>query len=162
MAEDDAGNERLQEAAMTSIRRVTVILALIVSLVMAFGSAATAGGRPFTIPLSGANEVSPAGVPNQGDPDGSGTAVLTVNPGQEEVCWTIDVTGVEPITAAHIHVAPVTAPGPVVVPLSPSTGGCVHVDRALARALITSPDDYYVNVHNVPYPSGALRGQLGR
>jgi hypothetical protein len=59
------------------------------------------------------------GEPNQGDLDGSGTAHLTVNPGTSEVCWTIEVTRVEPITEAHIHKAPSTTNGPVVVPFAP-------------------------------------------
>lgn len=102
------------------------------------------------------------GIPNQGDPDGVGTATLRINPGLGQVCWTITVSGVEPITAAHIHIGPPTAPGPVVVPLNPYTGGCTDVDRALALAIIHDPGAYYVNVHNRPYPAGALRGQLGR
>jgi CHRD domain len=87
---------------------------------------------------------------------------LRINPGLGEVCWTITVTGVDPITAAHIHVAPPTAPGPVVVPLNPYSGGCADVDRELALAIITDPGAYYVNVHNATFPAGALRGQLSR
>jgi hypothetical protein len=120
------------------------------------------GGRPFTTTLTGAAEVNAQGVPNQGDPDGVGTATVRINPGLGQICWTISVSGVEPITAAHIHIAPATAPGPIVVPLNPYTGGCTDVDRQLALAIIQDPDAYYVNVHNVPYPAGALRGQLGR
>jgi hypothetical protein len=67
---------------------------------------------------------------------------------------------VDPIFAAHIHIAPSTAPGPIVVPLNPYSGGCTAVSRELALALITDPDSYYVNVHNASYPAGALRGQL--
>jgi hypothetical protein len=124
--------------------------------------AAAAGGRPFTTTLTGAAEVNAAGVPNQGDLDGSGTARLRINPGQGEVCWTIAVSGVEPITAAHIHIAPPTAPGPIVVPLDSYSGGCTQVDRDVALAIIKNPDSYYVNVHNPPFPAGALRGQLSR
>ena len=131
-------------------------------LVLAAPAAADDGGRPFTTTLTGAAEVNPQGVPNQGDPDGIGTASLTINPGQGEVCWTIAVSGVEPILAAHIHIAPPTAPGPIVVPLNPFSGGCTSVDRDLARAIILNPGAYYVNVHNAPFPAGALRGQLSR
>ena len=68
--------------------------------------AAAVGGRPFTTTLTGAAEVNAAGVPNQGDLDGVGTASLHINPGRGEVCWTITVSGVDPITAAHIHHRP--------------------------------------------------------
>jgi hypothetical protein len=112
---------------------------------------------PFTIELTGAAEV-----PGPGDPDGSGTATLTINPGTGQVCWTIEVADVEPIRAAHIHIAPSTAPGPIVVPFNPYSGGCTVVDRKLALAIILNPSGYYVNVHNATYPAGALRGQLDR
>jgi hypothetical protein len=144
------------------ICRATVAFLTFVGLVLAFVSPASAasGGRPFRINLTGAAEVNAQGVPNQGDPDGTGTATLRINPGQREVCWTIEVSMVDPIFAAHIHVAPPTAPGPIVVPLNPYSGGCIEVSRELAMALITDPDAYYVNVHNASYPAGALRGQL--
>ncbi len=148
----------------SSFRRTAVAIVTFVGLVLAFGSPASAasGGRPFTINLTGTAEVSPQGVPNQGDPDGSGIANLRINPGHREVCWTIEVTGVDAITAAHIHLAPSTAPGPVVVPLNPYSGGCTTVTRELALAIVTDPTSYYVNVHNASYPAGALRGQLSR
>jgi hypothetical protein len=135
-----------------------------VGLLLASVSPASAvtAGVPFTVELTGEAEVNAEGVPNQGDPDGSGTATLTINPGLGQVCWTIEVAGVDPITAAHIHVAPSTTTGPIVVPLNPYTGGCTDIDLELALAIITDPSSYYVNVHNATYPAGALRGQLDR
>jgi len=149
---------------MSLVRRITIALVASVGLLVASVVPASGqeGGRPFTVDLTGEAEVNAQGVPNQGDLDGSGTARLTINPGLGKVCWTIEVTGVEPITAAHIHIAPTTLPGPVVVPLSPYTGGCTAVNRDLALAIILDPSGYYVNVHNDPYPAGALRGQLER
>ena len=38
---------------------------------------------------------------------------------------------------------------------------CVAIEPAVAQALLSSPADYYVNVHNADYPGGAVRGQLG-
>ena len=148
---------------MSLVRRITVSLIASVGISLAAvvpASAEPSGGRPFTVDLTGAAEVNAAGVPNQGDPDGTGTARLTINPGLGQVCWTIEVAGVEPITAAHIHAAQTTTTGPVVVLLAPYAGGCTEVDRELAIAIITNPGSYYVNVHNAPYAAGALRGQL--
>jgi hypothetical protein len=148
---------------MSLVRRIAIALVASVGLLLASvvtASAAT-GGVPFTVELTGGAEVTSAGVPNQGDLDGSGTAHLTVNPGTGEVCWSIDVTDVEPIRAAHIHKAPSTTTGGIVVHLSPDTG-CTTVDRDLALDIVLHPTLYYVNVHNDPYPAGALRGQLNR
>ena len=125
-------------------------------------SAATAG-VPFEVELTGEAEVTPLGIPNQGDLDGSGTAIVTVNPGTGEVCWTIKVTGVEPIIVAHIHKAPSTTNGPVVVPFVPDySDGCTVVSRTLALDMVLNPTEYYVNTHNAEFPAplGALRGQL--
>jgi len=159
---EHSGISLLAGVALSSVRRITICLVATVGVLLAFVTPASAEitGRLFTVNLTGAAEVNAAGVPNQGDPNGSGTATLSINPGTGEVCWTIEVEGIEPITAAHIHVAPSTAPGPVVVPLNPYSGGCTTVSRELALAILTDPTSYYVNVHNTPYPAGALRGQL--
>ena len=128
-------------------------------------AAATAAARDFTgkkltTTLEGENEA-----PVLGDPDGIGTATLRINPGRNQLCYTITVGGIEPATAAHIHEAPAGSAGPVVVGLSAPTNGrssgCVAIARAEATDIIRSPEDYYVNVHNATYPGGALRGQLG-
>ena len=138
-------------------------LASTVALVaaLAFAGGAIAGGAPLSATLAGANER-----PTLGDPDGSGTFAATFNPGTGEVCFTYQVTGVEPLVAAHIHSAPAGVPGPVVIPLPPTSptggSGCVTADRSLIIAIIQHPSDYYFNVHNASFPGGALRGQLTR
>ena len=124
------------------------------------------GGRPLTATLTGAAEVTKQGVPNQGDPDGSGTANVRVNPGQECISYDVAVEGIEPATAAHIHEAPAGAAGPVVVglkaPTDGTSSGTVAVDREEAKDIVQNPDEYYVNVHNAEYPAGAVRGQLSK
>jgi CHRD domain len=119
------------------------------------------GGRPLSTTLTGAAEV-----PGPGDPDGSGTANLRVNPGQECISYDIAVEGIAPAEAAHIHEAPADEAGPVVVGLAPptdgSSSGTVDVSREQAKEIVQDPDDYYVNVHNAEYPAGALRGQLSK
>jgi len=143
---------------------LTAALAAILVIALASLAGATRiagsnhGGRPLTADLTGAAEVPPA------DPDGSGSALVTVNIGQREVCWDLSVSDIEPATAAHIHEAPAGVNGPVVVPLSPptdgSSSGCADVDRALAKDILQDPEEYYVNVHNAEFPNGAVRGQL--
>jgi CHRD domain-containing protein len=144
-------------------RLAIITLMLLVAAVAVAGTAGAvqAGGRSLSTTLTGAAEV-----PGPGDPDGTGTATLSVNPGLGQICYELTVSGIAPATAAHIHVGAVTEAGPVVVPLEPPTGGsssgCAEVSRELALAILKSPSDYYVNVHNAEFPAGAVRGQLSK
>jgi hypothetical protein len=144
-------------------RLAIIALMLLVAAVAVAGTAGAvqAQGRSLSTTLTGAAEV-----PGPGDPDGTGTATLTVNPGVGQICYELTVLGIAPATAAHIHVGAVTEAGPVVVPLEPPTdgtsSGCAEVSRELALAILKSPSDYYVNVHNAEFPAGALRGQLSK
>lgn len=151
---------------MAPTTRLAFALLTGASLITTAASAQTVleGGRKLTASMTGAAEVNATGVPNQGDPDGTGTARIIVNPGQGRICYELTVSNIATPTAAHIHRAPPTAPGPVVVPLgapvSGSSSGCVDVTRELALAILKRPAEYYVNVHNAVYPAGAVRGQL--
>jgi hypothetical protein len=114
---------------------------------------------PTSAVLTGAAEV-----PGPGDPDGSGSARITLHVDQAQICYELSVTAIDPATAAHIHVGTAGQAGPVVVDLAPPTSGesfgCTDVDQALVTAILQSPENYYVDVHNAPYPAGAVRGQL--
>ncbi len=142
-----------------------LLLAALVALALASPALAAKlggadqGGRQLATALTGEEEV-----PGPGDLDGSGFATVTVNPGQGVLCYELSVSGIAPATAAHIHEAPPGEAGDVVVGLEPptdgSSSGCVEVDRALAKAILKNPENYYVNVHNEEFPLGALRGQL--
>jgi CHRD domain len=144
-------------------RLAIITLMLLVAAVAVAGTAGAvqAQGRTLSTTLTGAAEV-----PGPGDPDGSGMATLSVNPGLGQICYALTVSGIAPATAAHIHVGTVTQAGQVVVPLEPptggSSGGCAEVARELALAILKSPSDYYVNVHNAEFPAGAVRGQLSK
>ena len=126
-----------------------------------FRIGADEGAQEFSTDLSGAEEA-----PGPGDPDGSGMAGITVNLNKRQVCFDLMVADIGPATAAHVHVGPPGVAGPVVVPLNPpptdgaSTGCANNVDRQLLRNIIRHPENYYVNVHNEEFPSGAIRGQL--
>jgi hypothetical protein len=157
------------------VRRLLLSLALAALAALALAGAASAarldgadhGGRPLSTVLTGEQEVDPVtGAVGVGDPDGSGTATITVNPGQEEVCWEISAEGITlPATAAHIHEGPAGTAGPVVVALTPPdasgfSSGCATLEREEAVDILKNPEDYYVNVHTTDFPNGAIRGQL--
>jgi hypothetical protein len=124
------------------------------------------GGDPFSAVLGG---------------NGSGTAMVTLNPGQREVCWEVMVAGLTaPVFASHIHKGAAGVNGPIVVPFfgfsTPSSAtsfsGCTeNVDRTLIEDIQDNPAGYYVNVHTTcagqPVPpcgpfflGSAVRGQL--
>lgn len=149
-----------------SLRKTVVavsalVLGLAPGLIMADPALADPSGRKLSTTLTGAAEV-----PGPGDPDGAGSAHITVNVGQTEVCYTLAVSGIDPATAAHIHIGAPDVAGPVVVPLaaptSGSSSGCATVSRELAKDILKNPSDYYVNVHNAAFPAGAVRGQLSK
>ena len=136
------------------------LLAAALSASVASAAVPTFAGRTFTVALTGAAEE-----PHDGDPDATGTAVITVNLGQGTFCYQLTVSGLDPVIGAHLHV--ITNPdrtGPVAIPLaSPTTGqssGCIQVDRALLLEILRNPEQYYVNVHTTTFPAGAIRGDL--
>lgn len=150
----------LSTAALTVA--VTALAALLPSGALADEKTAT-----FTIQLSGAAEVCPTAPTTCGGP-GTGTATITIDRKARTVCFEITTQDVAlPLLAAHIHEAPVGLAGPVVVPLftspvnSTAATGCVtDVNKDLLKAILRNPEEYYVNVHNAPFPAGAVRGQL--
>ena len=141
--------------------RKTLYATLAATALLATGAIAQTGGRPLTATLTGEAEV-----PGPGDPDGIGSARVTVNPGTRQLCYTITVRNIDPATMAHIHEGSEDEAGPVRVGLTPPTGGtssgCASVSRELALEILRDPADYYVNVHNAAFPGGAVRGQLGK
>jgi len=150
-----------------------VMLLVVVASLIPAGAAAERlpnslhGGDPFSAVLGG---------------HGSGLALVTLNPGQNEVCWQVTVAGLTaPVFASHIHKGGPDVNGPIVVPFfntGPSTpssatsfSGCTeNVDRALIEDIKDNPAGYYVNVHTSCggqpascgpfFPGSAVRGQL--
>ncbi len=136
-----------------------LVLAILAVLVLAFPANAAQPLATLEANLAGEKEV-----PGPGDPDGRGHAVVNVY--RASVCYGLEVTNIEPATAAHIHLGFRDEVGPVVATLNPptdgSSGGCMQIPRALSRGLREHPARYYVNVHNEEFPNGAVRGQLRR
>jgi len=146
--------------------RMTILTALVAVLMLVAAIPAAAGGRPLVADLNGANEVGP------GDPDGAGTMELTLNQGQGEICFDLDVSNIESPTRAHIHTGEAGVNGGVVVfffdlvipdPIPVAFDGCVDgIEEDLIKDIRQNPSAYYINVHNDAYPGGAIRGQLSK
>ncbi len=136
------------------------------TLIAVTGILGTAGPAPADSGTLVAYMTGAAERPTPGDPDGIGRAVITVNDETNTICVALQFTGVDmPLTSFHIHVAPPTSPGPIVIPFtaprSESSYQCqVVADEALLDNIVAHPEQYYINIHNASYPGGALRGQL--
>jgi hypothetical protein len=144
------------------MKRKLVTFALVASFagILAASPAAAADARLYSI-LTGANER-----PGPGDPDAIGRVVITINDAANQICAAVQFTGATlPTTGMHIHFAPPTAPGPVVVgftkPETNQTYECLTVaNEALLDNIAANPGQYYFNIHNQEYPGGFIRGQL--
>lgn len=164
---------------MTQLVRATCLTlastGLLVGLVPGTALAQDPGVR-LTAALSGANEVSGPVTPfpgttggrtqGVGDPDGAGTATLTVRPSTGQICYSITVTGTATPTRAHIHNQVAGQNGAIDVELYEAKqglgglSGCTTTDVETARSIVAHPAQYYANVHDAAYPGGSVRGQL--
>ena len=141
---------------------------LVVSLAFA-ASPAAATTITYSLTMDGAQEV-----PGAGDPDGSATGTLTIDDstgGVGTISWSFTYANIAtPLSAMHIH-GPAAPPGTaagVFVGLGVATSGgagtlisSVVTTMANAAAINANPGNFYVNIHNGPFPNGAVRGQLG-
>jgi hypothetical protein len=161
--------------------RRRLIAALISSLVLA-GGVVGLGGSPVdaraaqvspaiaagAVRLDGGQEVPPA------DPDGSGIfAFVAIH---DTICYVLTARNIEPATLAHIHAGPSGVNGGIVVGLIAPTDGfskdCIAavpdttpnttevLTQSELAAIIADPSQFYANVHNGPFPGGAIRGQM--
>ena len=136
------------------MKRLRGIIAL--GIVLGLVSSVNAVPTFYNLPMDGSQEV-----PGPGDTDGIGTALFTINPATTIIEWLITVENIDfPTTGAHIHEAPVGVAGPIVYDFENALDGSGPIDAALAQAIVDNPLNYYVNVHNEPFPEGAIRGQF--
>ncbi len=113
--------------------------------------------------LTGDEEVPPKTT------DAVGLAALALNLETDQLYYTVRVSDVVSVTAAHIHVAPAGQNGPVVFGFYPRPGGgpfdaanpiggSLQLDGRALLNLLTGY--YYVNIHTVINPGGEIRGQV--
>ncbi len=163
---------------------VTLSLVLVAGLVASCGgsSSTTAGTGPVALEEEGdgsdqagavgngdttrltAALTGAAEVPVPGDPDGRGTATVVVEPGRSQLCYRIEVDGVEEVDGTSVHSGSAGENGGVLLGLDPPTGGssegCVTAEPGLLEQVERSPERYYLNVRSAEHPDGAVRGQL--
>jgi hypothetical protein len=132
---------------------LAVLAAAIVVPVVALGAASST--TKLSAAMVGSTEVP------KGAPHGHATAAITIT--GAKVCWKFtNVTGIDKTTAAHIHKGKAGTAGPVVVPFGAAykPSGCIASTAAVVKGILANPAGYYVNIHTVKYPGGAVRNQL--
>lgn len=97
---------------------------------------------------------------------GTGTAVVALVPDRNELCVSLEVTGIDQPTAAHLHEVPSGGDGEVVLALkAPGSGdaavdACVSAPAKVLERILRTPDRFEIAVTTEASPEGALRGQL--
>lgn len=136
-----------------------------ISIVLVFSLVAGALGAKkktvkATAKMAGTKEVPPA------DPDGTGVADFKLKKKKKQVCFDIEFEDIEAPFIAHIHPGKAGVNGPPLITLFEGEGstspqsGCVDAKKSDIKAIAKKPKKYYCNLHNDPYPDGAIRGQL--
>jgi len=127
-------------------------------LVLVSCFAASAGAQTGVGVMNGANEA-----PGPGDPDGFGLAGFRFE--GTTVFYAMQIKNIGAPNASHIHRGATGVPGPVVISLASAfpdnrASGSVTTTAALIEEIRSNPEGFYVNVHNVEFPGGAIRSQL--
>jgi CHRD domain len=147
----------------TRLPRLLALVAGLAALSLPTVALAQDSTTTLTATLTGEAEV-----PGPGDPDGAGTARITLE--QARVCFDMTWDNIGGANQAHIHQGGPGVAGPIVVPLfevadplppgQNGQEGCVDAEAAVIEAIRQNPAGYYVNVHTPELPKGAIRGQL--
>jgi hypothetical protein len=129
----------------------------------------------FQVALSSQNEV-PAISNIESGMSGNVTVVLrttrdannAITAATADFNWTVSgMTSTTTLTASHIHRAPAGTNGAIVVnsgmsaQTTPSFAATsISVPPDIAQAILTTPSDFYFNIHTQLNPGGVIRGQL--
>lgn len=144
--------------------RLWPLIAALAVIALALPALSLAGRNTVEVvaKLDGKNEVPGPGSKGKGD------IQVFLKAKKEKVCFNLQVDKLDTITAGHIHKGTADVAGPVKVTLIDSqiegTGsyeGCIaNVKSKLIKKIASAPDRFYVNIHTLDYPDGAIRGQL--
>lgn len=136
------------------------IKTLIVSATMVAATSSISAMWTFSDGIDGLQETPPNASPATGIASGTYDDVTNM------LMIDISASGfVAPITAKHIHKAPVGVAGGVVFALSGPTGGTSLTSHDMFVLTEAMEADflgglYYVNIHSSAFPGGEIRGQL--
>jgi hypothetical protein len=98
------------------------------------------------------------------DPEAGGSARLEV--GGASIRFHIQTSpDLGKVVATHLHHGAAGVNGPMALELNPGfTGqileGSIPVESDLAARVVANPSQFYVKLHSLKFPGGAIRGQL--
>ncbi len=155
---------------------ITAAAVLAVGLFCSLPSDAQASALVFDITANGLKEVSAAGVPNQGDPDGTAIGTLRLDNGTGAgttgtATFSITLSNIDLTTLAghHIHIGAATTTGAIVLDFgdpdnirtgSVLTGTVANLSATQITSVFANPTNFYYNLHNGAFPGGAVRSQI--
>jgi hypothetical protein len=99
------------------------------------------------------------------DPVHEGDAVLTLE--KTAIAFSITAPDLGKVTATHIHHGPAGTAGPMVWEINSGyegdslRGAAPGIPPGILALIAREPAEYYVKLHTVKFPGGAIRGQLG-
>jgi hypothetical protein len=144
-------------------------------LVPALAAPTLAAVQTFNINADGIKEVNSGGASN-GDADGTAVGTLMLDngtgagaTGSATINLTLANLDLSNFTGHHIHNAASTTTGPIVVdfgdPDTLRTGNTLNgtitgLPAATISGIFSNPSNFYYNLHNGTFPSGAVRDQL--
>ena len=117
------------------MKKIKILLVVVIAVTaLVISSVAYAATQDFTARLSGAEEVPPR------DTDPTGVATFQLNEDGTALAYSVNVSDIENVFAAHIHCGAKRVNGPVGVTLFMGTPGGGEVNGTLAKGTITAPD----------------------
>jgi len=134
-------------------------VAAILLLAAGFGCATAPRAPVYCAELRGAGPGSDAL-----DPDASGSARLELT-GSSIRFHIRTSANLGKVVATHLHQGPAGVNGPMAVELNPgfsgeTLDGSIPIESDLSSRVLANPSQYYVKLHSLKFPGGAIRGQL--
>jgi hypothetical protein len=137
---------------------------ILVAAALAALSLGCAASRPptFCVSLAGAGPVSDAR-----DPEARGSAVLQFTD-PTSVRFSVRTTGIGTVIATHIHRGAAGVNGPMAREINPGfpgdafSGTASGIPPRILTEVRKNPSAFYLKLHSLRFPGGAIRGQLVR
>jgi hypothetical protein len=141
------------------LREVRLCLVPLAVLAAAAGCASHRSLPTLCARLAGAGSTSDAQ-----DPEHKGFAILTLE--RTAISYRIESPGLARVVAAHIHRGTAGTNGPMVWEINAGyqgdriQGEATGFPPGVIALVAADPGEYYVKLHSLAFPGGAIRGQL--